>query len=104
MSFFYRGELDGTLEVDMDGGRGEDVLTALIGLDAGSSGRVDSSQLNGGSGDDRLTFEVSDFSLATINAAMDGGSDFFGGGSDVGTHTTNVRASRLETNNVVNFQ
>jgi hypothetical protein len=102
LSFFYRGLVKGTLEVAMDGGRGDDVLTALIGLAAGSTGQVGTgggARLDGGGGDDRLTFEVSDFSGATVNAAMDGG-----GGKDTGTHTTNVRASGLERNNVVNFQ
>src|SRR5262245_16562574 len=102
MSFFYRGQLNGTLDVNMDGGRGDDILTAFIGLDTGSTGQVgegSGSRLAGGSGDDRLTFEVSDSSGASINAAMDGGS-----AKNVGTHTTNVRAFNLKTNNVVNFQ
>lgn len=104
MECLYRGELDGTLDVDLTSNSGEDTLTTQLRLDAGSTGRIDSSLMKAESGDDRLTYLVSDFSGVTIDAGMDGGSDFFGGGSDVGTHTTNVRASRLETNKVVNFQ
>jgi hypothetical protein len=104
MACFYRGELDGTLDVDLTSNSGEDILTTQLGLDAGSTGRIDSSLMKAESGDDRLTYLVSDFSGVTIDAGMDGGSDFASGGKDVGTHTTNVRASRLETNKVVNFQ
>jgi hypothetical protein len=103
MAFVYRGELDGTLNVGMTGSRGANVLTASVGLDAGSTGQVGDtgagSRMDGGRGPDRLTFLVSDSSGASINAEMDGGAQ-----DDVGTHTTNVRTSEVETNNVVNFQ
>jgi hypothetical protein len=105
VSVFYRGELDGTLDVNMSGGAGDDTLKALLGLDAGSRGRVGNgtSRMEGDTGSDLLTFLVSDFSEATVSAEMDGGRGFFLA-KDRGTHTTNVRASTLEQNDVVNFQ
>jgi hypothetical protein len=101
MAFAYRGEMDGTLDIDMFGNSGRNTLSAVIGLDAVSSGQVGlgSSRMDAGRGDDTLTFLISDVSGARIDAEMDGGAGF-----DAGTHTLNVRAFGLESNNVVNFQ
>jgi hypothetical protein len=103
MAFAYGGRLQGTLDLFMFGNAGDNTLTATIGLDAGSTGRVIARQ-DAGRGDDRLLLAVSDFSAASIDASMDGGRNIFGGGNDTGTHTTNVRAFGLEHNNVITFQ
>ena len=103
LAFLYRGELDGTLDIDMSANRGANVLRAFVGLDADSTGRVgdfgSGSRLDAGRGEDKLEFRVSDLSGASVNAEIFGGAQ-----KDVGTHTTNVRATEVEQNNVVNFQ
>lgn len=103
MEFFYGGELDGTLDVDMTGNRKKNGLTTKIRIDAKSTGRVGDgdggSRMDAGRGKDFLEFLVSDVSGASINAEMFGGAQF-----DEGKHTTNVRAVEVEQNEVVNFQ
>src|SRR5262249_21955722 len=92
-------------DIEMSGGFGDDTLVAEVRLDSGSTGRIgdQTSHLKGDSGDDKLTFLISDENEATIAAVMDGGGVFLHRGHDVGTHTRNVKTSGLEVDNVVNF-
>jgi len=92
----YRGRLDGKLILKADGGLGDDVLTALATLDAGSHGFVkgdgtDVARVAGGFGADRLDFRVRDNSGGTAHVAAEAnaGLDL---SADVVFHTSNVSA------------
>jgi hypothetical protein len=113
LSVAYQGKLDGVLDVDEFGLFGDDTLSTVRTLDAGSTGKVGdvaafgTSVQVGGFNSDLMTFKVCDNSggTAAVSAAQDGTDDLviteFPGVKDQGFHTTNVRASHLECNNVV---
>jgi hypothetical protein len=97
----YRGELDGKLLLDAAGDNGKDALSANLVLDAGSTGSVGSSDhpatIDGKRGNDVLGFTVvNNSSSAKVNATLSGG-----GGTDTGTHTSNVTTSSIETDQAV---
>ncbi len=113
LSVSYRGEDDGVLDVDEFSVFGDDTLTTVLTLDAGSTGNVGdvaafgTSEQVGGFNSDHHTFKVCDNSggTATVSAVLDGANDLviveFPGVQDQGFHTTNVRAVNLESDNVV---
>jgi hypothetical protein len=104
LNFDYRGELDGRLLLDAIGASGQDTLTADLTLDAGSTGGAgdtgNAAKIDGRGGRDTLRFTVVNNSgspaTATVFAQIDGGT-----GRDVGTRTTNVTPTSIETDNVV---
>jgi len=115
IAVIYGGELDGKLILRADGGDGNDVVSARLNLDAGSTGHVGGPNnlagyetpalVAGDYGDDTLTFTVhKDNALdsATVNALIDGGGDIFFQGHDVGTFSAEfVDFRNLEVENRV---
>jgi hypothetical protein len=90
-NFGFSGALNGGLNFYTTGGSGNDTTTALLTIDAGSTGRL-RGRVDGGSGNDTLTFNITDNTevegetgLATFVAVICGGS-----GSNTLTHTDNV--------------
>jgi hypothetical protein len=92
------GELDGKLNILLDGGAGDDLVSATqnnnngIYLMPGSTGSLKATFM-GGSENDEIEFEVWDKSggAALVNALSDGGD-----GYDHSTHTTNVAGINSE--------
>jgi hypothetical protein len=103
--FGYRGELDGTLLLDMTTDRGDDLLFAKVELLPDSTGSFGTAaapaRMNGGGESDTLDYRVFDNSGGTVDvfARMDGGFSLFD--NDVGTHTANVVATGLESESIV---
>src|SRR5262245_42206072 len=60
----YQGELDGVLDMNVDGGSDQDVLSGIVRMQAGSTGRVgtteEASRVAGYYGSDNLTFLIFD--------------------------------------------
>lgn len=90
IDFYYRGELDGTLEFVASGDAGNDTVRAWLILDAGSMGTVGQplrpARIRGGRDNDALTFLVQDNGHAEIFAQImgDGGRDVFSFTNNVG--------------------
>src|SRR5262249_61623841 len=99
VDFNYRGEIDGALSVLLDGGPGDDGLSAfftraVVVAEPGSGGAVVPSAVLGGPGRDAALFLVSKLNPAdplAVAATLDGGP-----GTDFGTHTANVAAVGVE--------
>jgi hypothetical protein len=85
----YRGLLDGTLGLQEFGGQGNNDLFADVGLNAGSTGTLIPSLLQGQDGNDQLAFFVRDPTHRAIiyNQILDGGPGF-----NVCARTSNVMA------------
>jgi hypothetical protein len=107
----YAGDLDGTLDLIAAGEGGNDVVAVNARLDAGSSGRVVSTDddghlgsalVRGDLGNDSVTFAVRVAAGATagVDAVLDGGFGFFLD-NDTGRHTANVRTAFLEHDLVI---
>lgn len=97
MYLFYRGELDGRLELVADGGAANDRVYADLRLDCGSTGSLDARVL-GGLGDDYLDLLVREqcpLDPTAIDALISGGLGF-----DTCTRTANILADA--SCNVVN--
>ncbi|HVK13092.1 MAG TPA: hypothetical protein VM597_30345, partial [Gemmataceae bacterium] len=93
----YRGELDGFLMIDADGGGGDDTVSAIARMTANSIGQVgrlgNPSAVRGGTGIDALTFHVFDISgnNRPVLAQIDGGEDWWlPYETDRGSRTGNV--------------
>jgi hypothetical protein len=81
----YSGELDGELSLQASGGDDNDTVAAIITLAAGSTGSVKGA-VNGGDGDDDLTFNITGATASVaIDATLDGGD-----GTDTCVATANV--------------
>src|SRR5262245_49188978 len=98
ISVTYGGELDGKLVLRANGNDGDDIVSARLNLDAGSTGHVSGPDnaagfetpalVFGGYGNDILTFTVhkdDPTDPATVNAQINGGGDIFFPGFDQGT-------------------
>ncbi|HKB34857.1 MAG TPA: hypothetical protein VKD72_00290 [Gemmataceae bacterium] len=98
ISVTYGGELDGKLVLRANGNDGDDIVSARLNLDAGSTGHVSGPDnaagfetpalVFGGYGNDILTFTVhkdDPTDPATVNAQINGGGDPFFPGFDQGT-------------------
>jgi hypothetical protein len=104
MNFGYKGELDGSIGLLMQGGSGDDTMEADLDLRTGSTGVVRGGPfvvggfvgvvagMIGGDGNDTMTYIVHNRGTAEVIAAMDGGLGF-----DTGTRTANVDATRIST-------
>jgi hypothetical protein len=75
----YSGQMNGELDVDLQGGPGNDTMNAILTLAKGSTGRV-RGRVSGGLGDDTMSFRVFDNSnpggkstLSLLDAVLDGG-------------------------------
>jgi hypothetical protein len=98
----YSGELDGTLNVQANGGDGNDVVQAFVDTTPASTGTLGIpasatqatttfAQVRGGAGDDDLTFVVHARGPGAVFAQIRGDD-----GRDVGRHTANVSPFTLE--------
>jgi hypothetical protein len=101
LSIGYRGLLDGRLNFHLFGGPGLDVLSARIDIFAGSTGSLglagDDATLNGGPGNDNLTYLVhTNGSTADVFALLNGGP-----GKNTCTHTKNVTVVNCTHDHVV---
>jgi hypothetical protein len=96
----YKGVLNGTFDMALDGGAGNDRLNADFELQAGSNGMLgtptDPAILRGGPGDDVLNYLVHVNGTAGVFATADGGS-----GIDLCRHTANVKVVNCEINHEV---
>jgi len=74
LEFAYRGELDGRLNVMLDGGANNDIVISLITLDHGSKGALNA-RLYGGAGNDTMALQIRDRSEAEpeVQGLLDGG-------------------------------
>jgi hypothetical protein len=97
--FDYQGKLDGTLKLDLEGDGGNDTVSAIVNIDANSTGQVGSAAskplVSGGDGSDTLTFQIFDHSgnhIPVNHATIDGGENIlnFLFDTDTGTRTSNV--------------
>ncbi|HVK14252.1 MAG TPA: hypothetical protein VM597_36260 [Gemmataceae bacterium] len=93
----YQGELDGLLNLEANGQEGDDVVSAVVRLQAGSTGQVGTSttpaRVTGFWGTDSLRFHVFDNSGngRPVFAQINGGEDpFVSLETDVGSRTANV--------------
>jgi hypothetical protein len=104
IAFDYDGDLDGTIDFFLDGNAGDDPIRADLTLDDGSTGRVGSTgnpaRMEGGTGDDTLTFRV--FNNSAPGTASVFGQIGGGIGPDTAIHTDDVLATSVQTNQVVN--
>jgi hypothetical protein len=96
----YDGEMDGTIDMYLNGDADKDDVWAQMTLDAGSAGKVgqanDAARVRGGTDDDDLVFEVHNSGSAQVFAWIEGYT-----GNDTGRRTTNVTPYNLETDFVV---
>lgn len=96
----YDGEMDGTIDMYLNGDTDKDDVWAVMTLDAGSTGKVgqanDAARVRGGTDDDDLIFEVHNNGSAQVFASIEGYT-----GNDTGRRTTNVTPYNLETDFVV---
>jgi hypothetical protein len=102
ISFTYQGLLNDDLNLRINGGEGNDVLSAKLLLDAASTGALDA-RVSGDGGGDALTFNVyfvnPDGSmtgsgrgrLSSFTAVADGGA-----GYDLGSFTANILVRSVE--------
>jgi len=88
----YAGDVDGKLELRLDGGSSNDTAVANATINAGSTGKV-RALVDGDSGNDNLTLNIIDSSggQAKVKANLDGGSGF-----DTCVHTPNVQVKHCE--------
>jgi hypothetical protein len=94
----YRGELDGKLDVYLNGGTGNDSCTGDLRTDSNSTGQI-TADVKGRAGSDNLRLEVRRSGVnntATADADIDG--DL---GTDRCRRTANVSSVRCETDLVV---
>jgi len=89
----YSGQLNGELHLDLEGGAGNDTMSAILTLAQGSTGRVNG-LMRGGAGNDTMTFDIYDNSnpggkstLSDLDAILNGGS---GHNSLTATHNVKV--------------
>jgi hypothetical protein len=100
----YTGELDGVLQLDLRGEDKQDVVSAIVNLQNGSSGQVGTdaraARVSGGADNDNLTFFIfnpPNGTHLTHRAVIDGGWDlFYWANNDTGHRTNNVTATEVE--------
>jgi len=85
----YSVEADDRFRFRLDGGAGNDTLSASLALLAGSQGEVEA-RVKGGLGDDRLTLNVTG-SAGSLKAEIDGDEGF-----DRFARTRNVQVNEVE--------
>jgi hypothetical protein len=85
----YAVEVDNRFRIRLDGGLGNDTVTGTVALAAGSTGEVEA-LVTGGLGDDRLTLNVTG-TADELEARLDGGL-----GTDPSASTPNVRLRVVE--------
>ena len=88
----YAGVMDGELDLNLQGGKSNDTMDAVLTLEQGSTGRVWGRE-QGGNGTNMMTFDIYDDSnpggkstLALLNAILNGGT-----GTDDLSATRNVK-------------
>lgn len=97
---YYRGELDGLLDLFTSGGDDDDTVASYVTLDAGSTGTVGAagnpSIVRGDGGCDQLAFRIRNYGSAAVLARSEGSAS-----TDIGWRTANVTSSSIETDWVV---
>ena len=85
----YSVEADGRFRFRLTGGDGNDTVNASLALAAGSTGEVEA-EVDGNDGDDRLTLNVTG-RAGSLDARLNGNDGF-----DRGASTPNVRVQNVE--------
>jgi hypothetical protein len=94
MMFNYHGKMNGVLNVDLEGGNGQDQVSADLTLDLRSTGTINAQVLGGAGDDSAVALGIHDNSggfVTLAQALLDGGD-----GHDFGAKTDNVTGINIE--------